>query len=53
MIAQRLYRMNLNQFEEVYLQSKADLREAIRAIQVRVFTEPGQDPYQALYSRGG
>ena len=52
-IAQRLYRMNLNQFEEVYLQSKADLREAIRAIQVRVFTEPGQDPYQALYSRGG
>ena len=51
-IAQRLYRMNLNQFEEVYLQSKADLREAIRAIQVRVFTEPGQDPYQALYSRG-
>lgn len=52
-IAQRLYRMNLNQFEEVYLQSKADLREAIRAIQLRVFTEPGQDPYQALYSRGG
>ena len=52
-IAQRLYRMNLNQFEEVYLQSKADLREAIRAIQVRVFTDPGQDPYQALYSRGG
>ena len=52
-IAQRLYRMNLNQFEEVYVHSRADLRETIRAIQVRVFTEPGQDPYQALYSRGG
>ncbi len=52
-IAQRLYRMNLNQFEEVYVHSRADLRETIRTIQVRVFTEPGQDPYQALYSRGG
>jgi len=52
-IAQRLYRMNLNQFEEVYVHSRADLRETIRAIQVRVFTEPGRDPYQALYSRGG
>ncbi|HEV2749407.1 MAG TPA: aminopeptidase [Gemmatimonadales bacterium] len=52
-IAQRLYRMNLNQFEEVYVHSRADLRETIRSIQVRVFTEPGQDPYQALYSRGG
>src|SRR5213593_4886515 len=51
-IAQRLYRMNLNVFEEVYLHSNADLRETIRAIQVRVFTQPG-DPYQALYSRGG
>ena len=51
-IAQRLYRMNLNLFEEVYVHSNADLRETIRAIQVRVFTQPG-DPYQALYSRGG
>ena len=52
-IAQRLYRMNLNLFEDIYVQSRADLRETIRAIQVRVFTEPGRDPYQALYSRGG
>jgi predicted aminopeptidase len=51
-IAQRLYRMNLNLFEEVYVHSSADLKETIRAIQVRVFTQPG-DPYQALYSRGG
>ena len=51
-IAQRLYRMNLNLFEEVYVHSNADLKETIRAIQVRVFTQPG-DPYQALYSRGG
>lgn len=50
-IAQRLYRMNLNQFEEVYVHTNANLRETIRAIQVRVFTQPGQDPYQALYSR--
>src|SRR5213593_1922760 len=52
-IAQRLYRMNLNLFEEVYLHSNADLKETIRAIQIRVFTQPGQDPYDALYSRGG
>src|SRR4029077_1730270 len=52
-IAQRLYRMNLNLFEEVYVHSRADLKETIRAIQVRVFTLPGQDPYEALYSRGG
>jgi len=52
-IAQRLYRMNLNLFEEVYVHSNADLKETIRAIQVRVFTQPGQDPYEALYSRGG
>lgn len=52
-IAQRLYRMNLNLFEEIYLHSRADLRETIRAIQVRVFTQPGKDPYQALYSRPG
>src|ERR1051326_1378374 len=52
-IAQRLYRMNLNLFEEVYVHANANLRETIRAIQVRVFTQPGQDPYQALYSRPG
>jgi len=52
-IAQRLYRMNLNLFEEIYVRSNADLRETIRAIQIRVFTQPGQDPYQALYSRPG
>jgi hypothetical protein len=51
-IAQRLYRMNLNLFEEVYVHANANLRETIRAIQVRVFTQPG-DPYQALYSRAG
>jgi predicted aminopeptidase len=52
-IAQRLYRMNLNLFDEVYLQSGADIRETIRAIQIRVFTEADQDPYRALYSRPG
>jgi len=50
-IAQRLYRMNLNLFEEIYVRANANLREAVRAIQVRVFTQPGQDPYEALYSR--
>lgn len=52
-IAQRLYRMNLNLFEEIYVHANADLREAIRAIQIRVFTQPEQDPYQTLYSRPG
>jgi hypothetical protein len=52
-IAQRLYRMNLNLFDEIYLQNNADIAETIRAIEVRVFTQPGQDPYQALYSRPG
>jgi predicted aminopeptidase len=52
-IAQRLYRMNLNLFDEIYLQNDADIAETIRAIEVRVFTQPGQDPYQALYSRPG
>jgi hypothetical protein len=52
-IAQRLYRMNLNQFEDVYVHTRADLKETIRTIQIRVFTQPGQDPYEALYSRGG
>ena len=52
-IAQRLYRMNLNLFDEIYLQNDADIAETIRAIEVRVFTQPGEDPYQALYSRPG
>ncbi len=52
-IAQRLYRMNLNLFEEIYVRNNADLPETIRAIQLRVFTRPGQDPFQALYSRPG
>src|SRR5947208_3701083 len=52
-IAQRLYRMNLNLFEDVYVHANANLRETVRAVQVRVFTQPGQDPYQALYSRAG
>ena len=53
-IAQRLYRMNLNLFEEVYVHSNANLAETIRAIQIRVLTQPpGEDPYRALYSRPG
>jgi len=52
-IAQRLYRMNLNLFDEIYLQNAADIVETIRAIEVRVFTQPDQDAYQALYSRPG
>ena len=52
-IAQRLYRMNLNLFDEIYLQNNADIAETIHAIEVRVFTQPGQDPYQSLYSRPG
>ncbi len=52
-IAQRLYRMNLNLFDEIYLQNGADIAETIRAIEVRVFTQPGEDPYQSLYSRPG
>ena len=51
-IAERLYRMNLNLFDEIYLQNNADIAETIRAIQIRVYTQPG-DPYQALYSRPG
>ncbi|HVH08630.1 MAG TPA: aminopeptidase [Gemmatimonadales bacterium] len=52
-VAQRLYRMNLAQFDELYARASANLRETIRAIQLRIYTEPGQDPYQALYSRVG
>jgi predicted aminopeptidase len=51
-IAERLYRMDLNLFDEIYLQNNADIAETIRAIQIRVFTQGG-DPYQALYSRPG
>src|SRR5436190_811868 len=51
-LAERFYRMDLNLFDEVYLQNNADIAETIRAIQVRVYTQPG-DPYQALYSRPG
>src|SRR6266571_3663960 len=50
-IAQRLYRMDLNMFDEIYLQSNANVAETIRAIQIRVFTQPDRDPYRALYSR--
>jgi predicted aminopeptidase len=52
-IAQRLYRMDLNLFDEIYLQSHADIAETIRAIQIRVFTQADRDPYRALYSRPG
>ena len=52
-IAERLYRMDLNLFDEIYLQSNADITETIRAIQIRVFTQPDRDPYRALYSRPG
>ena len=52
-IAQRLYRMDLNLFDEIYLQSNADIAETIRAIQIRVFTQADRDPYRALYSRPG
>ena len=53
-IAQRLYRMNLNLFDELYLQNNVNLRETIRAIELRVLAQPdGTDPYQALYSRPG
>lgn len=52
-IAQRLYRMDLHLFDEIYLQNDADIAETIRAIQIRVFTQPDHDPYRALYSRPG
>ncbi len=52
-IAQRLYRMDLNMFDEIYVQSNADIAETIRAIQIRVFTQADRDPYRALYSRPG
>ena len=52
-IAERLYRMDLNLFDEIYLQNNADIAETIRAIQIRIFTQTDQDPYRALYSRPG
>ena len=52
-IAQRLYRMDLNLFDEIYLQNGANIAETIRAIQIRVYTQPDRDPYRALYSRPG
>jgi predicted aminopeptidase len=52
-VAQRLYRSNLNLFEEMFVQHNADLAETVRAIQLRVLTQPDQDPFHALYSRPG
>jgi predicted aminopeptidase len=52
-IAERFYRMDLNLFDEVYLQNNANIAETVRAIQIRVFTQPDRDPYRALYSRPG
>jgi predicted aminopeptidase len=53
MIAQRFYRMDLNLFDEIYLQNGADIAETVRAIQIRVYTQSDRDPYKALYSRPG
>jgi predicted aminopeptidase len=50
-IAQRIYRQNLNLFDEMYVENRGSLVETIRAIQLRVFTQPDGDPYRALYSR--
>jgi predicted aminopeptidase len=52
-IAERLYRMDLNLFDEIYLQTNADIAKTIREIQIRVFTQADRDPYRALYSRPG
>lgn len=52
-IAQRIYRENLNLFDELYAEHNGNVPETIRAIQVRVLTQPDGDPYRALYSRGG
>ena len=52
-VAQRLYRLNLNMFDEFYLSNNVNLPETIRLIRVRVLTKPGADPYQALYSQSG
>ena len=45
--------MDLNLFDELYLQNGASIEETIRAIQIRVLTQPDGDPYRALYSRPG
>jgi len=50
-IAQRIYRKNLNLFDELYAANRGNVAETLRAIQLRVFTQPNGDPYQALYSR--
>jgi predicted aminopeptidase len=50
-IAQRIYRKNLNLFDELYAANRGNVAETVRAIQLRVFTQPNGDPYQALYSR--
>jgi predicted aminopeptidase len=52
-IAQRIYRQNLNLFDEVYAATGGNVAETIRAVQVRVFTQSDGDPYRALYSRAG
>ncbi len=52
-IAQRIYRQNLNLFDELYAEHGGSMPETIRAIQLRVFTQPNGDAYQALYSRAG
>jgi predicted aminopeptidase len=52
-IAQRIYRERLNLFDELYAANGGNLAETIRAIQLRVYTQPDGDPYRALYSRAG
>jgi predicted aminopeptidase len=52
-IAQRIYRQNLNLFDELYAASAGNLAETVRAVQLRVFTQSDGDPYRALYSRAG
>ena len=52
-IAQRIYRQNLNMFDELYAANGGNLAETIRRVQLRVFTQPDGDPYRALYSRAG
>ncbi|HET7790551.1 MAG TPA: aminopeptidase [Gemmatimonadales bacterium] len=52
-IAERLYRMNLNLFDDVYLENNANLAVTIHEVELRVFTAPDEDPYRALYSRPG
>jgi len=52
-IAQRIYRQNLNLFDELYAANSGSLAETVRAIQLRVFTQTNGNPYQALYSRPG